>query len=111
MKIQDLAVTLGGILKICLTIGLLISRYFNEFKMNETILNTLYNFDNDTELNQKKEDKTITNNDKLSRLSVIGQRKSKFLSELNIIGFEKKSKKNLTMKSLPKIDGNSGKYL
>ena len=44
MKIQDLSATLGGILNICMLIGLLITRTINTFKMNEIILNTLFNF-------------------------------------------------------------------
>ena len=57
MKIQDLSATLGGILNICMLIGSFITRTINTYKMNEIIMNTLFNFKK--KKNQKQSDSLI----------------------------------------------------
>jgi hypothetical protein len=44
MKIQDLAAMIGGLLKIMLFVGSILTDYFTRMRMNETITNSLYSF-------------------------------------------------------------------
>jgi hypothetical protein len=113
MKIQDLAAATGGILKMFLIVGLFISKVFNENKMLQSILNTLYQFDID-------DDKVFYNNrngKKSTSLNLKGgnvnfkKKKSKVLKELELMGFINKSllKKNTIHEKSISIKNNESK--
>lgn len=80
MKIQDLAAMIGGIIKVCMVIGELISRILNRHIMYTVILNKLFNFKIKTEdleiiksnINMNNIlDKNSSNNSELSKEIVI----------------------------------------
>jgi hypothetical protein len=87
LKIQDLAASTGGIFKLFLTVGLLISKVFNESKMLQSVLNTLYKFDfNDKMISYNEKDKNSESNLKGNIIS-FRNKKSKILKELGLNGF------------------------
>ena len=49
MKLGDLTAMVGGIFQVCIVIGSMISNQFNKYKMNEKIMNTLYDFNVENE--------------------------------------------------------------
>ena len=111
MKIQDLAATIGGILKICLVVGLVISKFFNDYIMLETVLNTLYNFDTKNDLFVAKEG--IEDKAKLSEKisTILLQKRSKLAKELGIFDMESKlgnMKSPITLKTANKNENLSG---
>jgi len=46
-KFQDFAASIGGLMNVLLQVGSFITLFFNDFKMNEKIINNLYTFNND----------------------------------------------------------------
>jgi hypothetical protein len=82
MKIQDLAAATGGILKVFLVIGLVISRYFNDYKMLENILNTLYNFQMGNDSQTGKDSDDDLNNNRLINLNKKKADESTMVKEL-----------------------------
>ena len=87
MKFQDLAATVGGILNIALVIGSIISTFFNQINIKVSILNTLFNFDKEVNLNSWYKEE----GDKNIQMVNFHQRKTEFL-----LDFKKNLDKNFS---------------
>lgn len=116
LKLQNAIANVGGILSIILTLMPLINLAFSQTKLDETILNTLYDFDYSDKVQnvelpeiKKKEQKRISN------LSIIPKSPSTSTNDVSAIGVLKdaneikKEEKTLNEKIKKIIDVKNGK--
>jgi hypothetical protein len=116
MKIQDLASMIGGIIKISMIIGELVSRFFNRHIMYTVILNKLFNFKIKTDdldiIKTNKNmnnilDKNSSNNSELSKEIVI--KGNKRLNRRRSAIFLNMNGQNTDMMNIPTPDRRAEK--
>ena len=100
MKVQELIALVGGILKVCILIGSVITRFFSQFLFEEMLINNFFDYKT-VEVIESKAIKPVYSNETLKLVNIKGRKMKELNPEIKVKKINKKDSRSYKENVLP----------